>query len=136
MGKEERQADKDAKATRRLQFTSEHKVLFRLLLDAFITRGSQRDRRVTPEDKRSEARILRALKSVSDPVGQEPAEGELDARERRLMDDGGTIELQGADFKRLQRYVEQAQTPCALADVADDLEQLLNHADKIDPGAS
>ncbi len=131
MGSGQRVNEKDREKLRRLTFTDQT-LMFRLLYEGFISRGSSRERRVSPDEKRSEARILRALKAISEPVGAEPAEGEPDLRQRRLLEAGGVLEVKQGDFTRLQKYIEQMQSPAALADVAQDLEVFLESAEKID----
>lgn len=131
MGSAQTAKDKDRDKTRRLVFTDQA-LLFQLLYESFLTRGSNRDRRVSIEDKRSEARILRALKEVSEPVGPDQQPGALDTRTRKLTDGGGAIELEGKDYHRLLKYVQESQNPSGFADLADDLEQLLLNAEKVE----
>lgn len=110
---------------RRLTFTDSpaHKTYLRLIWIAFSSRGSaSSDARVTKDDRRSDSRILRALKSIAEPVGDPPKDGELDGRPLQLRDGGGSIELEQPEFKRLQKYVEETQWAAAVTDVVADLE--------------
>lgn len=115
------------------QGTPEHRIYFRLLYEAFRSRGSAaQDARVSKEDKRSDAKLLRALKSVSDPVGEAPPDGELDARLRALKPEGGILALEQPEFKRLQTYCDTTQWMSAVTDVAADLDDWLDSAEKVD----
>lgn len=121
---------------RRVQFngsSQSHKVYFRLLFDAFASRGSApRDSRVSKEDKKADSRILKALKAISDPIGEEPEDGAPDGRFRKLKPEGGTLELeQKPEFARLVKFCEEAQWSSAVTDAADELEQLLDAAEKV-----
>lgn len=134
MGTEARANEKARTMIRRVTFAPGQAVYFRLTYEAFLSRGSSpTDKRVSKDDKRSEAKILRALKTVSDPVGEDPGEGKLDARLRVLKAGGGVLDLEHPDFKRLQQYVEDAQWMSGLTDIAADLEDWLDTAEKVEP---
>lgn len=137
MGYAQRFRQREHAMMRRVTFddSPQHKVYFRLLYEAFRSRGSAPDgKRVSKEEKRTDAKILRALKLVSEPIGEEPAAGELDGRTRKLLDVvGGALELEQPEFKRLQTYVEDTQWMAAMTDVAADLEDWLDTAEKVEP---
>lgn len=117
-----------------LQPISQHMAFFQLIFEAFYSRGSApTEQRVSKEDRRSESRILRALKEISDPVGEEPKEGEIDRRLRTLKKEGGSLRLDQPDFSRLQRFVEQTQWQSGITDVVADLEDALETAEKSEP---
>lgn len=108
---------------------------FRLVFEAFISRGTQKqDQRQSKEDHRSEARILSALKAISEPHPDAPVptEDALDTRLRVLRLGGGTLELEQPDFKRLQEYVESTQWTAGLTDVIVELEDALDSAEKLE----
>ncbi len=110
-----------------------HRTYFRLLAEAFRSRGSApADRRISKEEKRTDATILRAIKAISDPVGEAPAAGDLDLRPRALKPEGGVIELDQPAFKRLHTYCEENQWVSSLADVATDLDDWLDSAEKVE----
>ncbi len=114
--------------------SSQHKVYFRLLYETFATRGSaSRETRVTKDEKKVDSRIGKALKAISDPIGDEPAEGEIDGRFRRLKPEGGSLELeQKPEFARLVKFCEDAQWSATITDVGDELEQFLDAAEKVE----
>lgn len=119
--------------TRKITFdgSADHRIYFRLLYDAFASRGTaSRDKRFSSDDHRSDARILRAFKQLGEPIGEPPLEGELDARPRRLAA-AGTLELTQSDFKRLQGYCESTQWIAVMTDVAMDMEDWLDTAEKV-----
>ncbi len=123
---------------RRLTFDGrpEHRVFFRMLYEAFRSRGSAKpDTRVSKEEKRTDARILKALKQVSDPTGEEPKEHELDTRLRVLHKDGGVVDLEQPEFKRLQTYCDETQWVSVLTDLSSDLEDWLDTAAKVENDA-
>jgi len=114
------------------KFVFENKQDFRLVYEAFVSRGSaERDKKQSKDDHRSEARILKQLKAISEPEGSEPVNGSLDLRMRILREPGLSIELPQVDFKRLQEYVENCQWSAGIVDVIADLEDKLDTAEKI-----
>lgn len=118
---------------RRLEFdgSSAHQIHFRLLFDAFRSRGSAPpDRRVSRDEKRADDKILRGLKAISEPVGGCPGEGELDVRPRTLRAGGGVMALEQHVYRQLQGYVEETQWMPQLSDVALELEDWLDTAEK------
>lgn len=119
--------------TRQLKFDPAKKLYFRMVYPAFITRGSApQDKRVSEEEVRSDARILKALKTISDPIGDLGAEEELDGRPRSLKLEGGVLTLSQPDFTRLSTYLKSTQWMSASADVAVDLIDWFDTADKIE----
>lgn len=133
MGYESRRNQKESAMIRRvvLDGSATHKLYFRLILEAFLTRGSAaRDEKVTKEERRSDGKILRGLKAISDPVGDEPKDGEMDGRPRALAATGGVIEMEQPEFKRLQMFVERTQWQSGVSDVSTDLEDWLDTAEK------
>ena len=114
------------------RFTFSNKQEFRLVYEAFVTRGSSdRDKKQSKEDHRSEAKILKQLKSISEPEGNEPINGSPDLRMRTLREDGLSIELEQPDFRRLQEYVEGCQWSAGIVDIITDLEDKLDSAEKV-----
>ena len=115
------------------RFTFSNKQEFRLVYEAFVTRGSSdRDKKQTKEDHRSEAKILKQLKMISEPDGPEPINSNLDLRMRVLNGFPATIELEQNDYKRLCEYVENTQWSAGLVDVIVELEDALDTAEKIE----
>lgn len=130
MGKEARAHEQ---TRRTLAFDADDAVRFKLLYQAFLTRGSRKDERpLTLEERKSEGRILAQLKAISDGIGQEPKPGEPDGRMRELSDAGGSVTLDGPDYARLLRYVRDHQVPVAFMDAYLDLEQFVADAQEAD----
>lgn len=123
---------------RKVTFSDSHKVFFKLIWDAFRSRGVVRpeDRRVSQADRREERRILQALKAISDPVGDPPKDDDPDVRPRVLKPGGGVLALDVPEFTRLLKYVSESQWSSGVADLACDLEDWLESADKIEPRAA
>lgn len=108
---------------------------FRLVWDAVLNRGNpEQGQRQSKDDHRSEARIVRALKAISEPHPDAPLppEDAPDLRMRRLRAGGGTLTLEQPDYKRLCEYVERAQWTAGLTDVIADLEDALDAAEKVE----
>jgi hypothetical protein len=125
---------------RRFHFddTPEGRQRFRFAFEALLTRGTPKaDQRQSKEDHRSEARILRALKAISDPHpdAPPPTDGQPDLRMRVLKSGGGTLELQQPDYKRLQDYVQETQWATPLIDLVVDFEDQFDAAEKVDEKA-
>lgn len=115
------------------RFTFSTKQEFRLVYEAFISRGSaERDKKQTKEDHRSEAKILKQLKSISEAEGPEPINGNLDMRMRALREDGLSIELDQSDYKRLIEYFDNTQWSAGLTDVIVELSDKLDTAEKVE----
>jgi hypothetical protein len=115
------------------RFTFSDKQEFRLVYEAFVTRGSSdRDKKYSKEDHRSEARILKVLKSISEPDGPEPINGSPDLRMRVLRGNNLSIELEQNDFKRLCEYFDNTQWAAGLTDVIVDLSDRLDTAEKVE----
>ena len=86
-------------------------------------------------DHRSEAKIVRALNAISEPLpgSVPPLAGMPDNRVRGLKTGAWVIALEQPDFKRLQDYLEATQWDATLtADLAD-LQDALETAEKIEP---
>lgn len=125
---------------RRVQFDGTNemdKAHFTLLREAFLGRGSakQEDRR-SKDDHRSESRIKRAMDSISVPrevVGQEaPKPGAPDLRSRDLKEEKVTLTLEQPDFSRLQKYADETQWMPHVIDLAMDLTDRLDAAEKVE----
>ncbi len=120
---------------RRLTFdaTPEHVTYFHLLYEAFRSRGSAApETRVSKEEMRTDAKILRALKTVSGPIGDPPPAAAVDTRLRALKPEGGVVTLEQPEFKRLQTYVEATQWTSTATDVAVALMDWLDTAEKVE----
>src|SRR6266487_1488526 len=127
MGYAARTRARDATMLRRFVFddSSLGRQQFRLVWDAFANRGNpEQGTRQTREDHRSESRIARALKAISEPHPDAPVPSEdaPDLRMRRLLHGGGALILEQPDYKRLLDYVERAQWTSSLTDIVADLE--------------
>lgn len=119
---------------RQVAFTgsSTHQVYFRMLYEAYRSRGSAApETRVSSADRRSDGKILKALKGIGQPIGDAPIDGELDLRPLTLRSGGGTIALEQPEFALLQKYVENTQFVSALADLQCDLDDWLDAAERI-----
>ena len=137
MGWASRLKERESDMVRRFAFedTATGRQQFRLVWDAFVNRGTpEQGQRQTKDDHRSEARVLRALKAISEPHPDAPAPAEdaPDLRMRRLHAGGGTLTLEQPDYKRLCEYVERAQWTAGLTDVVADLEDALDAAEKVE----
>lgn len=132
---------------------------FRILIDAFMQRPqpNPNDRRVqSPEDRRSERRLKHVLMTASEtdyrvkgePVGEwsetvdaaefmKPREENeyLDRRPRRLRAGKQKIVLDQADWSRLVKLVADNDWQPHAVDVAADVEDRLDAAEKIEPSA-
>ncbi len=113
------------------------RVRFALLINKFLSGGNllhfnpqtggQTARK--PEDRRCEAKFVRAYKSISNKHLN--AEGK-DEGELRLKPEGGTLTLDQPTFALLERYLDAAPTVTQEADVFSDLLDWVSAADKKD----
>lgn len=111
----------------------QHKLYFKLIFEAFRSRGSAPpDQRVPKAERRMENKILRQLKSISEPVGEAPKDGDPDMRALQLSGTGGVMELEQPEFARLQKFIEDTQWQSLVSDVETDLEDWFDTAEKVD----
>jgi hypothetical protein len=112
--------------TRSLTFAPEDTKRFELLLTGFLLGGNQLypQSSRTRDDRKREAKILRALKAISDPPivpsgnGQPP-----DETRRSLSVTGGAVSLEQDQFDIVIKYVEACPF---LTHVSDDVDDLLD----------
>ena len=109
--------------TRTLTFAPEDGKRFELLLTGFLLGGNQanKDASRTRDDRKREAKILRALKQISDPPssnGQPP-----DEMRRALHQAGGAVALEQDQLDMVIKYVEACPF---LTHVSDDVDDLLD----------
>lgn len=83
--------------------------------------GERGESKKSIDDQRSEGKIIRAIKLITDPVGPDPERGYPDLRERILKKGGGILELDQTEYKRLQDYIGNMQWGGSVTDVAFDL---------------
>ena len=141
MGYAQREKEQRNRMQRLIEFdgTNERdKADVGMIYEAFLNRGApSRDARQSKEDHRSEARIKRALDTITTPRELEhqvaPAPGALDVRPRMLKSGKQRLVLAQPDFARLLRYVEECQWMPHVVDRAVDLADRLDAAEKIEP---
>lgn len=114
--------------------SAQHKQFFRLIFEAFRSRGSaEPGQRVAKADRRMESRILRALKAIGTPIGEAPADGDPDLREWHLLEtEGGTLTLEQPEFAKLQKFIEETKWQSLVSDVETDLEDWFDAAEKVE----
>ncbi|HEY3158183.1 MAG TPA: hypothetical protein VGJ78_04405 [Vicinamibacterales bacterium] len=76
----------------------------------------------TPEERRQEAKVVRAWKAISDETGPDGA--------RKLKTDGGTLTFDQPTFALVEKYLAAAPGGTQDADVIDDLLDWVSAADK------
>ena len=82
----------------------------------------------TPEERRQEAKVVRAWKAISDEVEPTPA--------RKLKTDGGTITVDQPTFVLIEKYLAAAPAGTQDADVVDELLDWVSAAPKVEPTAT
>jgi hypothetical protein len=114
---------------RTLTFSPEANKTFILLYTAFLQGGNQQYRSANgqrpPEERRREAKILRALNSVS--IITDPETGA-----RKLAPEGGAVTLDQGLFVLLEKYTEQAPIPTEVSLEHADLLDWLSAAPKVE----
>ena len=127
----------EAEMLRKFEFTADEqgKIDFQLIYSAFLGRGSDANnpkrQQQTKADHLIEAKIAKALKLVSEPVGERIENSVLDIRPRRLKDSGGSIELEQSAFARLLKFIEDTQWSASVIDQAVDTMERFETADKV-----
>lgn len=123
--------------TRRFEFTADHQgqTDFAVIYTAFLGRGSDSNnpkrQQQTKADHLIEAKISKALKAISEPIGEPIENATFDTRPRRLKDSGGIIELEQSQFSRLLKFIEDTQwTPNVVEQAVDTMERF-ETADKV-----
>lgn len=112
---------------RTLTFTAEDNDKFVLLFNAFLAGGNQRyaaqHGQRPPDERRKEAKIIRALQGISVVV-------DTVTKGRKLNPEGATLTLEQPLFVLLEQYVEAAPLPTDISLEHADLLDWLSAADK------
>jgi hypothetical protein len=116
--------------TRTLTFAPEDTKRFELLLTGFLLGGNQANQSEngaksrTRDDRKREAKILRALKAISDPPLVPSSNGQPpDETRRSLQITGGAVSLEQDQLDIVIKYVEACPF---LTHVSDDVDDLLD----------
>jgi hypothetical protein len=118
--------------TRRLTFGPEDAQKFDLVLTGFLQGGNalnQSNKREAHERKK-EAKVLRALKGISDPVASngKPTNPLVDNEQRQLRTGGGDVVLEQDQHEVLVKYIEACPFTTQISDLVDDLLDWLHAA--------
>lgn len=106
--------------------------------DFFVVYQSVRQidpEKITKEDRPYVAAALRTLESVSDPVGDLPADADeftADLRFRKLKDEGGTIEISAKLHEKIAGWIDTAKFQAGLMIAVDDATDRWNAAEKFE----
>ena len=116
---------------RTLVFTSgeSERLKFALLWNAFLAGGNQVYRsqqgQRAPDERRKEAKVIRALKGISVVV-------DAVAQTRTLAEAGGSVVLEQPCFVLLERYLGDAPMPTEISDELDAVIEWVSAAPKSD----
>lgn len=126
-----------------LTFEADDMRRMRLLWEGFVAGAAverqKKDREgQSREDRKSEARLKRALMGASTPVEipgaaphpEDPSGFGIDRRPRTLANGGCTVKINQGDFARLERYIAQTPWIVDVVEHAAELEDWLDACPK------
>ncbi len=97
---------------------------------AYETLRSRDPQKATSTERQWVEQLMRALMSVSEPIGDLPDDAEIDVRLRKLSPDGGTIEITQKAHEKLESYLEEAPFQTAFIIAATDFRDRWGQAEK------
>ena len=100
---------------------------FRLAYDTLRGRDPSK---CTGQERQWVAQMQRALDSVSEPIGELPENAEIDGRNRKLQEQGGTIEITQKLHEKFNDWIEEAPFSPICAVIAEDFRDRWGQAEK------
>ena len=99
---------------------------------AYETLRSRDPQKATGTERQWTEQLMRALLSVSEPIGDLPDDAEVDVRLRKLLPEGGTIDITQKAHEKLETYLEEAPFQTAFVIAAADFAARWGQAEKVD----
>ncbi len=99
---------------------------------AYETIRSRDPQKASGTERQWIEQLMRALIAVSEPIGDLPDDAEIDVRLRKLLPEGGTIEVTQKAHEKLESYLEEAPFQTAFIIAAADFRDRWGQAEKGD----